>query len=69
MKPHLPVRLLTLARELSLPASWLRQEAIAGRIPCLRVGRTLLFNMDAVRKALDARAASADASENGGTHV
>lgn len=64
-----PVRLLTLARDLNLPSAWLRDEALAGRIPCLRVGRTLLFNLDAVRKALDERAASADASENGGTHV
>lgn len=69
MKTSIPVRLLTLARDLNLPATWLRAEALAGRIPCLRVGRTLLFNVDAVRKALDDRAASADASETGGTHV
>jgi hypothetical protein len=38
---------------------WLRQEALAGRIPCLRVGRKLLFNAEAVKAALYERAATA----------
>jgi hypothetical protein len=41
-----------LAARLRLPSKWLRAEAEAGRIPCLRVGRRLLFNADAVGRAL-----------------
>lgn len=41
-----------LAGQLRLPAGWLRTQAISGRIPCLRVGRRLLFNPEAVRRAL-----------------
>lgn len=37
--------------------AWLRREAKAGRIPCLRVGRRLLFNTDAVERLLAERAA------------
>jgi excisionase family DNA binding protein len=54
MKHLLP--LSRLAARLRLPADWLREEALAGRIPCLRVGRKLLFNADAVEKALAERA-------------
>ncbi len=46
-----------LGRELRLPREWLINEADAGRIPCLRVGRKRLFNPDAVRAALAERAA------------
>jgi hypothetical protein len=45
-----------LAARLSLPAAWLKEEALAGRIPCLRVGRKLLFNVEAVEQTLTARA-------------
>jgi hypothetical protein len=48
-----------LAARVRLPAAWLRQEALAGRIPCLRVGRRLLFNVEAVKAALYERAATA----------
>ncbi len=51
--------LLTLpiiARRLRVPAKWLAQEADAGRIPCLRAGRRLLFNEDVVRGQLLERA-------------
>ncbi|QDV88998.1 hypothetical protein RAS2_00570 [Phycisphaerae bacterium RAS2] len=40
-----------------LPVAWLRAEADAGRIPCLRVGRRRLFNLEAVRRVLAERAA------------
>lgn len=50
--------LYALALELRLPRQWLFLEAKAGRLPCLRVGRRLLFNLDAVRQALAKRAAS-----------
>lgn len=47
-----------LSARLRLPADWLRAEALAGRIPCLKVGRKLLFSPDAVEKALAERAAA-----------
>jgi hypothetical protein len=53
--------LLTLHRlstHLRLPRDWLRSEADAGRLPCLRVGRKLLFNLHAVERVLAERAAS-----------
>ena len=46
-----------LAKALGVPASWLRAEALAGRIPSLRVGRRLRFNAQAVEQALLRRAA------------
>jgi excisionase family DNA binding protein len=48
-----------LASELRLSREWLRREALAGRIPCLRVGRRMLFNLTAVRTALAERASTA----------
>jgi excisionase family DNA binding protein len=47
----------SLARLVNLPESWLRAEAVAGRIPCLRVGRKMRFNLSAVQHALLIRAA------------
>ena len=41
-----------LASKLGLPQYWLKAEADAGRIPCLKIGRRRLFNADAVRLAL-----------------
>jgi hypothetical protein len=46
-----------LAAQLRLPREWLRAEALAGRLPCLRVGRKLLFNLSAVERELAERAA------------
>ena len=46
-----------LAAELQLPREWLATEADAGRIPCLRIGHRRLFNVEAVRRTLAARAA------------
>lgn len=46
-----------LARRLRLPMDWLRTEADAGRLPCLKVGRRRLFNLGAVEAALAERAA------------
>ena len=45
------------AARLGLPKAWLMNEADAGRLPCLRIGRRMLFNIDAVERALSARAA------------
>ena len=40
------------ASRLGVPASWLKSEAIAERIPCLHVNRRLLFNVEQVKFAL-----------------
>jgi hypothetical protein len=54
-----------LARTLGLSAAWLKAEANAGRIPCLKVGRRLLFNPVAVERALAERAAGERAGAKG----
>ena len=57
--------LLTLrrmARRLGLPQQWLREQAEAGKVPCLRAGRRYLFNPVALQSAL-ADAAAATRSE------
>jgi hypothetical protein len=46
-----------MARFLRVPVTWLRAEAEAGRVPCLRAGKVLLFNPSAVEQALAVRAA------------
>lgn len=46
-----------LSQALNLPASWLRAEAEAGRIPSLRAGRRRLYSLVAVRETLLRRAA------------
>jgi hypothetical protein len=61
-------QLLTLSRlaaRCRLPREWLREEALAGRLPCLRIGRKLLFNLTAVQQVLAERAAS----NREGTHA
>jgi len=50
------VPLKVAAIRLGLPAAWLRAEAVAGRVPCLRAGRRLLVNPPAVERALLDRA-------------
>lgn len=42
---------------LGLPLEWLRREADSGRVPCVRAGRRRLFDVQAVRSALEAAAA------------
>jgi hypothetical protein len=54
--PDLFVTLVDLAERLKLPRDWLRYEADAGRIPCLRVRGRLRFNPFAVELALAVRA-------------
>ena len=51
------VTLHGLAKQLRLPAVWLKAEVEAGRIPVLRAGRRLLFNSEAVERVLLDRAA------------
>ena len=44
---------------LGVPAAWLRREAQAGRVPSLRAGRRLLFDLADVAAALAARTKAA----------
>ncbi len=44
------------ATRLGVPAAWLRAEARAGRVPHLRIGRRMLFNLAAVESVLLDRA-------------
>lgn len=43
------------AQQLGLPTAWLRAQAKAGRIPCVRAGRRILINLESVEKALLAK--------------
>jgi hypothetical protein len=44
------------ARALAVPATWLRAEADAGRLPCLRAGKAYLFDVGLVERLLLERA-------------
>jgi excisionase family DNA binding protein len=51
-------RLLTLnqlAERTGLPAAWLKRETDAGRLRCIRAGRSRLFDLSTVLKALTER--------------
>ena len=48
-----------------LSVAWLKAEAEAGRIPCLRAGRRMLFDAEAVETVLIRRAAE---RRKGGSH-
>ncbi len=41
-----------MARRLAVPAAWLREQADAGKVPCLRAGKRYLFSPPAVVEAL-----------------
>ena len=43
------------AARLGVPIDWLRREAQRGDIPCLRVGRRMLFNVDDVERSIRRR--------------
>lgn len=45
-----PLNLGAMARRLRVPATWLRAEADAGRIPHLRAGSALLFDPETVER-------------------
>jgi hypothetical protein len=62
METTTPPRLLPLnvvARRLRVPVRWLRAEAEAGRIPCLRADTAILCDMVAVEAVLLKRAGHA----------
>lgn len=46
------ISLRELSRATRLPAAWLRREADAGRLPCIKAGRVRMFDPDAVKAAL-----------------
>lgn len=47
------------ANRLQIPAGWLRDAALAGKVPCLRIGkRKLRFEFQATKKAIADLAAS-----------
>lgn len=51
------------AAKLGVPVAWLKAEAEAGRIPCLRAGRQILLHLDTVEQVLLDRAWSAPSIE------
>lgn len=59
---HAILPLGPMARRLRVTTAWLRSEADAGRIPCLRAGRRYLFAPDAVERVLSDRAATEKAA-------
>jgi hypothetical protein len=50
-------------KRFGLSYAWLKAEAEAGRLPCFRAGRKLLFDPEAVEQALLQRARAARESE------
>lgn len=54
-----------MAIRLGVACSWLKAEALAGRVPCLRAGRSFLFNPKATEKRLLERASRESLSIQG----
>ena len=51
--PQRPATLLQASRALGLPTDWLREEASAGRVPCLRVGPDrFVFDLEQLRSLI-----------------
>ncbi len=55
-----------MARRIGVTQDWLREQADAGRVPCLKAGTRYLFNPVAVQEALATEAAQ---TRQGGTDV
>jgi hypothetical protein len=55
--PEQLLNLASMARVLGVPKQWLRDEADAERVPCLRAGDRYLFAPSAVERVLAERAA------------
>ncbi len=57
MTTHSPyVPLDVLATTLGLPHAWLRRETEVGRLPCIRAGRYVRFDVEQVHEHLRSRA-------------
>jgi hypothetical protein len=56
MTKNYPVQTRIAARELGVPATWLKQQALAGKIPYLKAGARFLFDLEVLRKILLERA-------------
>lgn len=65
MKTNSLLSLRALANETGLSAEWLKNEALSGHIPHLKVGRRLMFSLQAVREALLRRASEECLDESG----
>ncbi|MBL8827827.1 MAG: hypothetical protein JNM18_12690 [Planctomycetaceae bacterium] len=46
-----------MARRIGVTQQWLREQADAGHVPCLKAGKRYLFNPEAVEQAVAAKAA------------
>ena len=46
-----------MARRLGVAQQWLRDQADAGKVPCIKAGRRYLFNPAAVQETLATKAA------------
>ncbi|MCE9547390.1 MAG: helix-turn-helix domain-containing protein [Planctomycetia bacterium] len=55
MTTRLALNVTEAAEEVRVSASWLRREAKAGRFPCVRLGRRLLFRPEAIQQYLAER--------------
>jgi excisionase family DNA binding protein len=54
--PSFLVTMPTLCEQLALPLKWVRREVSAGRLPAIRIGRRVCFNISAVKEYLRDRA-------------
>ncbi len=57
------------ARTLRVPATWLRAEADAGRLPHLRAGKAYLFDLEFLERVLTERARQYPADAGGASHA
>jgi excisionase family DNA binding protein len=55
--PAFLVTMPTLCSSLKLPLKWVRRETVAGRLPAIRVGKRVLFNVQAIQEFLRDQAA------------
>jgi len=63
--PQRPATLLQASRALGLPTDWLREEASAGRVPCLRAGDRYLFDLEQLRELILDRVRRGDGPPGG----
>jgi excisionase family DNA binding protein len=54
--PEFLVTMPSLCQKLDLPVKWVRRETTAGRLPAIRIGRRICFNVEAIKEFLRDRA-------------